>query len=60
MKYKTSLDQYLFKYYIKIIIIVLEYYMAICKRWPGTPKAYIFIISIANNITIQNNIWITE
>lgn len=35
--------------------------MAISKLWTGSPKTYIFfIISIADNITIQNNIRVTE
>ena len=34
--------------------------MAISQLWTGSPKTYIFIISIADNITIQNNIRVTE
>ena len=39
---------------------MLEHHMAISKLWTGSPKTYIFIISIADNITIQNNIRVTE
>ena len=59
MKEKTRLLQNLFKHHIEIIIIVLEYYMAISKLWTGSPKTYIFIISIADYITVQNNIRVT-
>ena len=34
--------------------------MAISKLWTGSPKTYLLIISIADNITIQNNIRVTE